>query len=203
MGLSHYVSFTSQNARGYFANWAHQQGALGLLVEFTNSSSVDLGRLIGAVDSICASGSIPEKDDRFSRFDSIRCYTLSKDRVTTYKYFNEAYPGQSYIDGETDEVIIHAVYANGWAKVEYPIINGRKVAYCPMDRIIPGFGAQTALTPVSVAANTNVYLRSDLSERYGTVKPADEAYIVCESGNAEQIIYKLNDDGWGMGWIGR
>ena len=52
MGLARSHAFTDTNSRGYFSNWAHQQGAYGLLVEFTNSSSVDMTKLKAAVDRL-------------------------------------------------------------------------------------------------------------------------------------------------------
>ncbi len=51
MNLPHQTAFTSTNAKGYFANWAHQQGSLGLLVEFKNTR-FSTENLINAVNRL-------------------------------------------------------------------------------------------------------------------------------------------------------
>jgi len=50
MGLAHRRDFSS-GCNGYFAFWAHTQGALGLLVEFKDSE-IDLHKLINAINRI-------------------------------------------------------------------------------------------------------------------------------------------------------
>ena len=52
LGLRISTSFTSTNAKGYFSNWAHQQGSLAMLVEFTSSTSIDMSKLIKAIDRL-------------------------------------------------------------------------------------------------------------------------------------------------------
>jgi hypothetical protein len=52
MGLRISNSFTSSNARGYFSNWAHQQGSLAMLVEFTSSNSIEFSKLINAINRL-------------------------------------------------------------------------------------------------------------------------------------------------------
>lgn len=52
LGLRISSSFTSSNAKGYFSNWAHQQGSLAMLVEFTSSTSIDISKLETAIDRL-------------------------------------------------------------------------------------------------------------------------------------------------------
>ena len=52
LGLKISHSFTSSNAKGYFSNWAHQQGSLAMLVEFTSSVSIDMAKLENAVNRL-------------------------------------------------------------------------------------------------------------------------------------------------------
>ncbi len=52
MGLPYLVGYTDSNCAGYFANWAHQNGALSLLVEFTASNKIDRQALITAVNRL-------------------------------------------------------------------------------------------------------------------------------------------------------
>ena len=202
MGLAHHVSFTSSNASGYFANWAHQQGAMGLLVEFTNSTTVPFDKLMSAVNRILNNDyNYSKKDNRFSKFDKISCYALSTERVTTYKFFDEPFSTTSYIDGTTDVVTILEVYENGWAKVEYPVSSGTKVAYTYLNDFISSEEMIQKFYEIALSQNTTVYRRSDLSTSYGTVYPTDKCYVVADDGNALQVIYELDAGGWKMGWL--
>lgn len=203
LGLSHYVSFSTTNAGGYFANWAHQQGALGLLVEFTNSHSVSVDKVTNAVNRILNDDYIScEKNKQFDDFDTIDCYTLSEGKVTTYQYFDTPFSSASYIDGATDKVTILDVYENGWVKVQYPLYSGsNKIAYCYLSDFISADEMVDKFYLFNVSENTNVYKRNILAESFGTVYPTDKIYVVAEKGNLLQIIYPLDSGGYKMGWI--
>lgn len=208
MGLAHQVGFTSTNCRGYFANWAHQQGALGLLVEFKNTQ-FSVESLKNAVNRLI-SGDYDngqdkyELDSRFSKFSGgIDCYTLSTGRTTTYQDVNVAFDTPSYIDGATDLCTVQKIYDNGWVKVSYPLVSGgNKTAYCKLsDFIIEGTEVMHYTSTVS--ANTKVYRRPDMSETTGSVWTTDTFTVVAEYENKLQIIYPLDSGGWKMGWISK
>lgn len=203
MGLSHYVSFTGSNASGYFANWAHQQGALGLLVEFTNSHSVSIDKLLSATNRILLNDYVVlDKDVNFKEYDTIECYTLSTGRVTTYKFADEPFDTASYIDGATDKTTILDIYDNGWVRVQYPLYNGtNKTAYCYLSDFISPDEVVEEFYDYTVSANTYVYRRSDMTEQFGTVYPTDQITVVAEKNNMLQVIYNLDAGGYKMGWI--
>ena len=204
MGLAHNVDFGTTNASGYFSNWAYQQGSAGLLVEFTNSSSVSLAKLENAINRLLAGEyNKLEKDERFANFERLNSFTLSTERVTTYKFINEPFSSASYIDGMVDNCVILEVYKNGWLKVQYPITNGNKVAYARLWNFTGIDTMKSTFERLSIANNMTVYKRRDLTENYGSVYTTDEAYIVNEEDNAYQIIYELDDGGWKMGWISK
>lgn len=203
MGLAHQVGFTSSNCRGYFANWAHQNGALGLLVEFTDES-IPTNKLIQAIDRLINDQYDNGKgeyaaDERYQQFSDIQAYTITTGQTTTYKAFNEAYSTPSYITGSTDLCTINKIYANGWVEVTYPVSSGSKTAFC----LLSDFIGDNAVTPYksTVAATTKVYRRSDMSETIGSVWSTDEFYVVAKQGERCQIIYPLDAGGWKMGWI--
>ena len=201
MGLSHYVNFMTTNASGYFSNWAYQQGSYSLLVEFTNSHSINFGQLVASVDRLIKEDYLVSgKDSDFQKFDTITCYTLSTERETTYQYFDKPYSTSSYIDGATDQCILLGIHENGWAKVQYPITNGYKAAYCTLDKFISP-SERVTMYQYTVKNNTNVYKRKDMAEKFGTVYPTDEMYVVAQTDNALQVIYTLDNGGWKMGWI--
>ena len=203
MGLNHQVGFNSANCRGYFANWAHQNGALGLLVEFTNTN-IPVDDLIRAIDRLLnnqydnGSGEFA-LDERYRMFSDVNAYTLSTGRTTTYQGFNQPFSTVSYIEGLTDLCTINRIYANGWVQVTYPISSGSKTAFC----LLSDFIGDGAVTPFKsqVSSNTKVYRRPDMSETIGSVWSTDEFYVVAQQGNRQQIIYPLDTGGWKMGWI--
>ena len=204
LGLAHHVDFTTTNASGYFSNWAYQQGALSLLVEFTDSNTVPFDNLVNAVNRLLSGDyNSVELDSQFSKFERINCYTLSTGRVTTYKFFDEPFSSASYIDGATDNVIILGIYENDWAKVQYPVSGGNKVAYAPINDFIPEEDAVDGIYKLTLEENMVVYTRDNLENKYGTIYSSDQCYVVSDTGNALQVIYELDEGGWKMGWIKR
>lgn len=206
MGLAHQVGFTSTNCRGYFANWAHQNGALGLLVEFTNPN-VSQSALIRAVDRMIyeeydnGEGEYAE-NNKFSEYMPLQCYTLTNGRTTTYREIGVPFDTISYIEGSTDLCTILKVYENGWVKVSYPISSGEKTAYCLLSDFIR---TDESAVPYKgkVSANTKVYRREDLSETIGSVWTTDDFYIVSENDSVYQIVFPLDSGGYKMGWINK
>lgn len=203
MGLAHHVSF-SDNAHGYFSYWAHNQGALSLLVEFT-APGFDRQPFLSAMERLVAGdyengNGIFEENEDYSEFSSIVTYTISTGHVTTYKDIEGESTG--WIDGAADQCTIEKIYRYNWVRVRYPISSGYRSAYCSLDEFIdPAYRA----TPVQIsfAQNQSVYRRSDLSEKIGSVYSTDIAYCVADAGNVIQIVYPLDAGGWKMGWVSR
>lgn len=209
MGLAHQVGFTSTNCKGYFANWAHQQGALALLVEFTNPS-INMTNLTNAINSLirgeyrnCVVNTEDySMDSRYLVFKDVQSYTVSTGRVTTYQGFGIPFPTTSYIDGTTDLCTVHDVYANGWVRVSYPIAGGTKTAYCKLNDFIPATQAVASPYRAGLRATTTMYRRSDLSSPLSTTAmPSGEVWVVATSGSAVQIMYRTNSTGWLLGWV--
>lgn len=208
MGLAHQTVFTATNCRGYFANWAHQQDALGLLVEFKNTQfSVEalksaVNRLIsGDFENGTGDYTLDEKYTKFT--GGIDCYTISTGRTTTYQDFGVEFDTPSYIDGATDICTVSRIYDNGWVKVTYPLVSGgNKTAFCKLsDFIIEG--TEVTHYTSNVSANTKVYRRPDMTETTGSVWTTDTFTVVAEYDNKLQIIYPLDSGGWKMGWISK
>lgn len=205
LNLPHQTSFTSTNAKGYFANWAHQQGALGILVEFKNTQfSIDslksaVNRLIsGDYENGQGEYTIDEKYSPFS--GGIGCYTVSTGRTTTYQGFDIPFETISYIEGTTDYCEIEKIYANGWVKVTYPISSGNKTAYCKLSDFITE-GTEVEHYDANVSTKTYVYRRSDLAETIGSVWSTDTFTVIAQNGDKLQIIYPVDEGGWKMGWM--
>ena len=201
MNLNHFKAFTTTNAPGYFSNWAHQQGAYGLLVEFKNSKELSLGQLRKSVERLL-NGNYPvyAKDTKFDKFDLIKCYADTTDRIQTYKYINKPFSSTSYIDALNDEVYILDVLENNWLKVQYPIVNGgSKVAYVPATHFVD---RNTELSERTARKNIIVNKRKDMQEKYGTIFTNDKYYVLRTVGQIVQVIYPIDQSSqWKMGWI--
>ena len=208
MGLTHQVGFTSTNCQGYFANWAHQQGALALLVEFTNPS-INMTNLKNAIDCLVkgeyGNGAVIEDDytvdENYAQFAGMKGYTLSTGRVTTYQGFGIPFSTTSYIDGTTDLCTVNTIYANGWVSVTYPITGGTKTAYCKLSDFISDKEAVAAPYQATVSQTTTMYRRSDLGTSVGTATTTGEIWVVAMTDTAVQIMYKSTTGNWLLGWV--
>lgn len=201
MGLQHRVVF-SDNAHGYFSYWAHQQGALALLVEFSEPG-FDRQGFLNAMERL-AKGDYDdetgayEPDGALGGFTGVKTYALSTGKVPTYLDFDGDQAGSIY--GSEDLCTIQKFYKNGYVRVSYPIPTGQKTAYCPLEDFIAP-GQRVDIAPVSFESNQTVYRRGDLSQSIGTVYATDVSYCVARADTAIQIIYPLDAGGWKMGWV--
>lgn len=200
MGLQHLTDFTDSNCAGYFSNWANQQGALGLLVEFESSTSVFFNKLISSIDRLINRDFvILERDDKYKKYSNIESYTLSNEKVTTYQFVDVPFSSASYIDGKTDKCTIMNIYNNGWVQVKYPLYSGGyKTAYCLLSEFIDNqdYEIYSFVSEKKIC----VYRRNDATQELGTIFVGDECVVVDENDNMKQIIYPING-GYKMGWI--
>ena len=199
-GLVHRVSF-SDNAHGYFSYWAHQQGALALLVEFTNPS-FNKGAFLRATDRLVSgdyehNGGIYTEDETFSRFVPFQAYTIAAGNVPVFLDIDGEQGGTIY--GTEDLCVIEKVYQNGWVRVRYPIQAGYKEGYCRLDTF--KVSTEEEMQKIIFSQNETVYRRQDLGEKLGTVYPTDESWLIAEVGNMRQILYPLDSGSWKMGWV--
>lgn len=144
----------------------------------------------------------PDVDERFNPYCPIHSYPLSSERINVYNNDFSTWDGISYIDGATDNCTLNKVYKNGWCEVTYPTASGSKTKYTQLSNFVK----DTSTTPVVYTANTRIitYIRSDLSSNIGWVDTNDVFFKVCESGNATQVLYPVDDTyggGYRLAWI--
>ena len=144
----------------------------------------------------------PDVDERFNPYCPIHSYPLSSNRINVYNNDFSTWDGISYIDGATDNCTLNKVYKNGWCEVTYPTASGSKTKYTQLSNFVN----DTSTTPVVYTANTRIitYIHSDLSSNIGWVDTNDTFFKVCESGNATQVLYPVDDTyggGYRLAWI--
>lgn len=128
----------------------------------------------------------------------ISAYTIPTGQVKTYWSVNGAEAG--YIDGSSDLCTINEVYTNEWVKVTYPTNSGPKEAYTPLSNFVEYGGAVTPYT-WSPSNSINAYVRSNMSEQFGTVFTTDSCKVVSTSGSKLQVIYPVYSGGYKLGWV--
>ncbi len=200
-GLVQKVVF-SDNAHGYFSYWAHQQGALALLVEFANPS-FDKNTFVSALDRLVTGdyetdNGIYTADGRFSAFSQIQAYPISTGNIPVYVDIGGEQGGTIY--GSEDLCTIERIYLNGWLRVRYPIPAGYKEAYCRQEVFMEAAGDEE-LPEIHFFQDQTVYRRKDLTEKLGSVYQTDTAYLVTDTDDAWQILYPLDSGGWKLGWV--
>lgn len=130
--------------------------------------------------------------------EPVTVYTIaSSGRVTTYQSVNGAYSG--YIDCAADQCQILEIYDSGWCKVRYPVPGGTKDAYTQTGNFFTDVNFRT--NTITLGSNRNVYRRSDLAQKLGTVYGSDNIIVVGQQNGNTQIIYPLDNGGYKCGWV--
>lgn len=206
VGLNHYKKLTS-SAHGYFSYWAQLQGAEALLVEFTNSGSVNKESVMAAVDQILAgdygdTASQYVSDEKFENLAPIQCYALTADKIYTQCAVGNSGTAYGYIDGANDLCTIQQIYDNGWCKVHYPVGTLVKTGFCLVsefvdtDHLVDFYKAMTDET-------ATVYTTKEGTTKLGSVWNTDIFTVVAEDEDMVQIIFPLDTGGYKMGWIAK
>ena len=202
-GLNHKKEFSS-SAHGYFAYWAQEQGAEGLLVEFKDASSVNQEKVFEALDRLIMNDygmhSFEETDEAYAGLYPIKTYALDSGKIYTQRTPGDEGTSYGYIDGASDQCDIIQIYKNGWCKVRYPVSSYTKTGYCRLDGFIEE-GLKVAPYQASVSSNTTVYTTRDETKKLGSVWNTDVFTVVAEADDKVQIIYPLDVGGYKMGWI--
>lgn len=210
LGLNQTHAFSTTNCRGYFSNWAHQQGALAMLVEFTSSTSINMSKLINAVDRLI--------NDEYDKGVATGDYNVLTGKKTVFMCperidLEEPYYIESgdicYIksfDFETGTCTV--VYPNGGTNV---FASGQETLEAEIDiECVLGTndGYVGTLEP-AVSDTVKVYPTSAL-QALGTnwsLDPGDKYYTLNETDDAIAVLYYCSSGAhkgfWKIGWKGK
>ncbi len=138
--------------------------------------------------------------DKDSRYPTpISAYpAATSGKITVYNSSLTAYPQSTRYISFIDLCKIKAVYTNGYCEVTYPTSSGNHTEYAKTSDFIPN-----SVTPYSYTASyaIDTYIRSNLSEKFGSLSVNDKCTVVGKTGNKLQLIYPLNSGGYKLGWI--
>ncbi len=123
-------------------------------------------------------------------------YALSTDKATTYTA-PDGMNVAGYIGSVDGPCTIWEIYENGFAKVEYPVSVGVKIAYAPLNVFIyPALPAETGVTEQNVL----VYGRRDFETVLGALQAGSAYTVVGRTETAVQILYTLQET-HRLGWL--
>lgn len=135
----------------------------------------------------------------------IKVYTISTGN-NTKAYSSSSLSSKKGVIYASDELYIYNIGKNNKGKYfaygSYPVSNGRKYAYIPLNVIT------TATAPTAVytsRATLTTYRRANNSLTAGSISKGDKVYRLASSGSWTQVLYNLgsanNPSGWRMAWI--
>ncbi|MBQ0037934.1 MAG: hypothetical protein KBS74_04605 [Clostridiales bacterium] len=211
LGLNQTHSFTATNCKGYFCNWAHQQGALAMLVEFTSPTSINITRLENAVDRLIRN----EYDTGVVTGD----YSILEGKKTVF--MNPSHVDVStasethYIEAQDICYISGVDVESGKCTVVYPA-NGTDVfaagqatrtAQVSLAHILGSGSGYTMERKTAGSSNIKVYPTNELLS-YSTnwyIDAGQSYYTIQATPNATAVLYYCSSGGhagyWKIGWI--
>lgn len=210
MGLNQTHAFTATNCRGYFSNWAHQQGALAMLVEFTSSTSIDMDRLINAVDRLI--------NDEYDKGVATGDYGVLEGKRTVFMCPARIDLGDGHYIASGDICHISDFdLASGTCSVVYPnggsnvFASGQATleAQIGIESILGNNDGYVGTVEPAVDDTVKVYPTSTL-QAMGTnwsLDPGDKYYTLNETDSATAVLYYCSTGAhkgfWKIGWISK
>ncbi len=212
MGLRISHAFTSTNANGYFSNWAHQQGSLAMLVEFTSPSDINLANLKNAINRLITN----EYDNGnftgdYSVLENKSIVFMSPQRIDLP---NDQDGNVQYI-AENDICLINSVdLTNGLCEVTYPsggsnvFTEGQKTKEATIRlSYILGYNSGYEVTRDKTNKTVKVYPTKTMTAN-GTnwsLDPGDIYYTINQSGTSKAVLYYCSTGAhathWKIGWV--
>ncbi len=123
--------------------------------------------------------------------------TYATKKVTCYKSPGGA--AQGWIDAG-DYVIVNQIRSDGWAYGSYPVKNGRTSRWFRVDDLLKNPSFRT-LDRMSPSYKVNVYNNYSYNGTIGSIWGNENIWVVSNLGDVWQIVYKVNNGGYKMGWV--
>lgn len=135
----------------------------------------------------------------------IKTYTISTGNNTT-AYSSSSLASKKGTIYASDELYVYNIIKNSngtyVAYCSYPVSNGRKYAYIPLNVIT---SAKAPSNSYSSRANLTTYRRANSSATAGSISKGDKVYKLATSGSWTQVLYNIgsasNPSGWRMAWV--
>lgn len=212
MGLRISHAFTSTNANGYFSNWAHQQGSLAMLVEFTSPNDIDIVNLENAINRLINNqyengnftGDYSVLENKSIVFMSPQRIDLPNDQDGNAQYI-----------AQNDICLINSVdLTNGLCDVTYPsggsnvFTEGQKTKEATIKlSYILGYNSGYEVIRGTTSKTVKVYPTKAMGAN-GTnwsLDPGDVYFIINQSGTSKAVLYYCSTGAhathWKIGWV--
>lgn len=145
---------------------------------------------------------------------TIKCYTISTNGAKTFK--NKTLSTKAgWVDAD-DEITVKMIAKNAsnvwYAAIEYPISNGTKSAFVPLDALSINKNVQAGVEKHARTGFSGVYSRPGVSyPTGGSIGKEDAVYVIGTSGKYTQIMYPTGsttgnyparkDNTWKLAWV--
>lgn len=135
-------------------------------------------------------------DQQFAGYGAMYGYPCAEANFLAYEADRTTRSGEIYT---TDDCVIHAVYADGWCLVTYPVPSGTRTGYA----LFSNFARPTDSSCVKYFAQEQMvaYTNQTFSETVGTLQAGMAFYVVSTNAGATQILYQRQDAGYQLAWI--
>ncbi len=130
---------------------------------------------------------------------SIKGYAYSDAHFAVYKSTSTSSGKVGTCYGDEDQITIHELYDNGWAKISYPTNKGSKTGFCQSKYLL----INTSFSGAKAQADSKItsYTKPSCRTSYGYVSAGDKCYVVGDNGTNTQLIYPVSNNGYKVAWV--
>ena len=212
MGLRITHAFTSTNANGYFSNWAHQQGALAMLVEFTSPNDIDMERLKNAINRLIndqydngqVNGDYSILENKSIVFMAPQRIDLPNDENGKAQYISQG--DICLINSvDTENALCEVTYPSGGSNV-FTTGQKTKEATIKLSYILSYLSGEETVRG-KTDKTIKVYPTSAMTSN-GTnwsLDPGDVYYIINQTDESKAVLYYCSTGAhathWKIGWV--
>lgn len=212
LGLRITHAFTSTNANGYFSNWAHQQGALAMLVEFTSPDDIDMERLKNAINRLIndqydngqVNGDYSILENKSIVFMAPQRIDLPNDENGKAQYISQG--DICLINSvDTENALCEVTYPSGGSNV---FTTGQKTKEATIKlSYILGYLSGEETVRGKTDKTIKVYPTSAMTSNGAnwSLDPGDVYYIINQTDESKAVLYYCSSGvhatHWKIGWV--
>lgn len=129
----------------------------------------------------------------------IKGYAYSDAHFAVYKNTSTSSGKVGTCYGDEDQITIHELRDNGWAKISYPTSKGSKTGFCQSKYLL----INTSFSGAKAQADSKIttYTKPNCGTSYGYVDVGDKCYVVGNDGANTQLIYPVYNGGYKVSWV--
>ena len=137
-------------------------------------------------------------DSRFDSYGILYGYPCAEEDFLAYEADRTTRSGSIWT---TDDCIIHAIYADGWCLVTYPVSGGTRTGYARLSNFV--YQPEFDHGQYYAREQTETFTNQALTTAIGHLPEGAMFYVVGTYQNATQILYssQTQETGYQLAWI--